>query len=274
MGYELPAGIILGSAILGIALDSFDAVEKVKNYFVPQPIMIDENYMIFPMRSLVDQESGSREVYEKSWRVFAQELSNQFPDFLFASPAYMERAWSFSASDAIDKFCSFSSSEQGQRDLKDCTDKAVIDWIDVVSYSVTNRNSFSIAGMSFILRPYGEGGEFTENIDIFFADTEENGDCLTSELADGGCIARRSGQDEIIDVPQSIEIGQKLVLPLYLGLRLSYTAEEGPSNYDGYVVAPFRLPLSVTVNDRVIVEKSRPMSLTPMISKGEYEIRG
>lgn len=92
-----------------------------------------------------------------------------------------------------------------------------------------------------------------------------------------GCFAEISGEREKLTIPQTLGPGQRLALPIYMGLRLQYEGEVNgdlSGNHNGFIVAPFWLPISVTIDGRQVIDKARPMSPTPMLTKGEFEIRG
>lgn len=280
MGYQLPVTMIVASAVLGLALDSINFIEKAKGYIFPEPLNLEQSYIILDADDYYNNADYEETDGREFLRELASELALQGLTVNFAAPPYLKEALGGDQTAIKTLFCERNKEDLESRaeSVESCVENTILRAY-FASYVIRNRTPSSVSDIKLVLQKYSGTDAGISNLDNFIDSPEEQNGCLHAnpwlEQEEKVCFAMKVGGRTEVDLPQTLGKDDMVSVPLYVWFALNYSNEEKKiSFYDGFVSSPFWLPISVKHDGEMIIEKARPMSLTPMISKGQYEIRG
>lgn len=277
MEYKLPVIFVVGSAALGLILDANDVYEKVWSRAFPPPVVLVEAYPFLEVLNLSDGDPQS--LASDRYR----ELTKQIPTHKVAATEHATSAFDLSIqAQAREYFCntfdSFQHTAEGFAGR--CKDGALVNQ-EIANYSLTNTNEFAISEITVRFQRYSVDGFGVETLEVFIDQPEHLDGCLKAfpdpELEQENerpCFANIDGDPFEQTFSQSLLPGETLIIPIYVAYLAQFQSEEDGSEYTGIIRSGFWLPQSVSVNGRVSIESSKPMSPSPVFSLGEFEIRG
>ncbi len=275
MRYELPVTFVVGGAILGLILDANDAYEKIWKKFFPPPVILAEAY---PFLDVLDLSEGNPEELAGD---YFKELTKQIPTQKVAATEHAIIAFDMSVqTQARGYFCDIFDSYQYTADGfgDQCKDGASV-YQQIANYSLTNTNEFAISKITVTFQRYSVENFGVETLDVFVDQPEHLGGCLKAfpslyEEGERPCFANIDGNPFEKTFSQPLLPGETLIIPIYVAYIAQFQSEEYGNEYTGIIKSGFWLPQSVSVDGRVSIERSRPMSPSPVFSLGEFEIRG
>lgn len=266
MSYQVPWRIVLASAVIGLVLDSIDFVEKATTYIFPPAPKIRESYLFLDV-SQTYSKYGEKQVSE-----LLSEIGGFFPNWTFAEVNLIEELVSEENVDvAQNLFCTSALQGASSAVIQSCLESSALEGAEVALYRVSNEGDLSTDAMNIQLNGFSGDQAGHLALDYYLYDYRVRQGCL--EVNDSGddwiCIATANGRDSEVEISRGLMPGEILHVPLYIGMNFWFD-----DAYDGVIYFPIRVPESISVGGKTIIQTPAPMSITPTLLNGTYEIRG
>lgn len=266
MEYNLPWRIVLGSALVGLALDSVDFLDKIRKVFEPTQYTINDSYLFLDVSATLPQYGG------QDFQEILEQAGKDFKNWTFADTEYALSILEHEdISDAAAYFCERVSEGATEFPMDQCVEGGAIQDAEIAFYRISNDGERFAKEISFNMQSFEGTTPAYETMDTFLNDYKITTECLRisdESLADE-CVSKDFGDIEVIEISRGLEAGEILHIPMYLALRMNFDGD-----YSGYIKLPLRVPVQVVSDGDVIIQEPRSMSPSPTVVLGTYEIRG
>ena len=272
MDIKTPAALLIGAAVVGFAGDTLDVVEKAVGLFGQPNIKVNENYIVFDLGPNFLGEDDRVAALRRE----VGEIAEQIGGIRFALTSDIEELAKTNSKEIAETACELYKENLGETSVENCVEQAIISTF-MATYTIENKSEMDLSNFEIEMQKYSAEVKFAGMFDRFVDNPRERGECLYIVEDDDDCFAKLSGPRYPLKLPQTIQKGERLVVPIYLAFEVSLNdgGSKGLRHVSGHmIVSPFVLPISVKIGSQTPIAKSRPMSPTPQITKGEYEIRG